>query len=374
MNSLERFARQQLKAQLAPWLVGELYRGILGREADAGGLAMHVARLASGGARLSDVAADFVASEEFRAHQGGARTARAPSGCLQSEAMAVFREFLIADRQGKSGFVTNFMGGQLSVRFIAGLEPLSGAIEDIPIPGNCHGDTLEWLGTLRAVLEARDHFAMIELGAGWAPWCAIGHQGARMRGIEDIRVVALEGDAGHVGFIEEHFRTNGVPPHQATILHGVAGPADGFAEFPRHRAANSDYGGAAAFSEKAEDRTGLNYFVELRGGNVAEIEQLPAYALATLLADFDRVDLVHCDIQGAELEVLSAGIAAATAKVRRVVVGTHSFELDRAMLALFARAGWECEGMFAVEMQEQGALAVTVRDGCQVWRNPTLGG
>jgi FkbM family methyltransferase len=270
--------------------------------------------------------------------------------------------------------VTNFMGGKLSVGFIAGLEPLSGSIEDIPIPGNCHGDALEWLGTLRAVQEARDRFAMIELGAGWAPWCAIGHQGARMRGIDDIRVVALEADAGHIGFIEEHFRTNGVPPQQATILHGAAGPEDGIAEFPRHRAANSDYGGAAAFGETAADRAGLDYFVGLRGDNVAEIERLPAHALATLLAGFDRVDLVHCDIQGAELEVLSAGMAAATAKVRRVVVGTHSFAIDRAMLALFARAGWECEGMFAVEMQEQGKLAVTVRDGCQVWRNPKLGG
>src|SRR4051812_47258544 len=167
MNSLERFARQRLKARLAPWLVGELYHGILGREPDAGGLAMHAGRLASGNARLANVAADFIVSEEFRIRQGGAAAARAPSGCLQSEAEGVFREFLVADRQGTPGYVTNFMGGKLSVGFIAGLEPLSGSVEDIPIPGNCHGDALEWLGTLRAVQEARDRFAMIELGAGW---------------------------------------------------------------------------------------------------------------------------------------------------------------------------------------------------------------
>ena len=37
-----------------------------------------------------------------------------------------------------------------------------------------HGDTLEWVGALRAALEASGTFTMIELGAGWAPWCVIG--------------------------------------------------------------------------------------------------------------------------------------------------------------------------------------------------------
>ena len=95
--------------------------------------------------------------------------------------------------------------------------------------------------------EAQGSFAIVELGAGWAPWCAIAHRGARMRGIEKIRVVAVEGEAGHVGFIHEHLRDNGVPAEAARVLHGIAGPRDGVAEFPRHQRASSDYGGAAAF-------------------------------------------------------------------------------------------------------------------------------
>ncbi len=373
MNGLEALARRKLQKRLAPRLVTALYRGVLGREPDPAGLATHSQRLASGAASLSQVAADLVASEEFRTRHGApSDVPQEPEGCLRSEAEQVFRHFRAEGLRGELGFVTNFLGGRLSVAFVAGIEPLSGAVEGMPIPGNCHGDALEWLGTLRAVLDAGDRFTIIELGAGWAPWCAIAFQGARMRGISDIRVVAVEGDAGHVGFIHEHFRTNGVPLDVATVLHGVVGPRDGEAEFPRHRAAQSDYGGAAAFGERPDERAGLDYFVGLRGDNVAEIERLPCHSLASLLAPFDCVDLVHCDVQGAEQEVFMAGLEAANAKVRRVVVGTHSFALDRALMTLFARAGWECEGFFAPRIQEQPGFAVTVKDGCQVWRNPRL--
>ena len=377
MNSIEAFLRRKARERLAPRVVSGLYRGLLGREADPHGMATHGARFSAGATGLAQLAADLVGSDEFKARHGSPGAAPLvspePAGCLRSEAEAAFASFRVENPVGEPGFVTNFMGGRLSVEFVAGLEPLSGVVEGLPIPGNCHGDALEWLGTLRSVLEADERFTALELGAGWAPWCAIAHRGARMRGIPDIRVVAVEGEAGHIRFIHEHFRDNGVPAEAARVLHGVAGPRDGFAEFPRQRRASSDYGGAAAFGNAPGERAGLDYFVGLRGENLAEIERLPCHSLSTLLAPHDRVDLVHCDVQGAEEEVFAAGLEAANAKVRRVVVGTHSFALDRALVALFARAGWACEGLFACEMQEQAAgPAVTVKDGCQVWRNPRV--
>lgn len=379
MNNIEAFLRRKARERLAPRLVDGLYRGLLGRGADPDGLATHSARFAAGAVGIAQLAADLAGSDEFKSRHG-APAPRAPDGrlheplgCSRSEAEAVFAPFRAEGLEGEPGFVTNFMGGRLSVSFVAGLEGLSGSVEGLPIPGNCHGETLEWLGTLRAVQEAQGSFAIVELGAGWAPWCAIAHRGARVRGIEDIRVVAVEGEAGHVGFIHEHLRDNGVPAEAARVLHGIAGPRDGFAEFPRHRRASGDYGGAAAFGEAPGERAGLDHFVELRRDNLAEIERLPCYSLATLLEPFDTVDLVHCDVQGAEQEVFSAGLKAAGAKVRRVVVGTHSFALDRSLIGLFAGAGWVCEGVNACEMLErETGSPVTVRDGCQVWRNPRL--
>ena len=202
----------------------------------------------------------------------------------------------------------------------------------------------------------------------------IARRGARMRGIADIRVVAVENKIGGIGFIHRALPgRRQFPPRRHRCCTASPGPRDGVAAFPRQRRAGGDPGGAAAFSEAPGQTYRLDYFVELRGDNLAEVERLPCHSLSTLLAPHDRVDLVHCDVQGAEEEVFAAGMEAANAKVRRVVVGTHSFALDRALLALFARAGWTCEGIFACELQEQATgRAVTVKDGCQVWRNPRV--
>ena len=53
----------------------------------------------------------------------------------------------------------------------------------------------------------------------------------------------------------------------------------------------------------------------------------------------------------------------------RIVVGTHSFEIDRQLLMLLSTNGWELEGIDVCEMREDGQLPVTLRDGTQVWRN-----
>lgn len=371
MNRIEAFLRRKARERLAPRLVEGLYRGLLGREADPEGLAWHGARFGAGATGLAQMAADFVASDEFRTRNGGLRRGPALAGCLRSEAEAVFAPFRAGNPVGEPGFVTNFMGGRLAVEFVSGLEPLSGSVEGLPIPGNCHGDALEWLGTLRAVQEAENGFTVLELGAGWAPWCEAAYRGARMRGVSGVRLVAVEGEAGHVGFVHRHFRNNGVPAGAATVLHGVVGPRDGTAAFARQRQASIDYGAAADFGDTmgGGGRADAGRF---RGENTAKVERLPCHSLATLLAPHARVDLLHCDVQGAEEEVFAAGMEAAGATVRRVVVGTHSFALDRALVALFARAGWTCEGFFACEMQERAGLAAPVKDGCQVWRNPRV--
>jgi hypothetical protein len=55
--------------------------------------------------------------------------------------------------------------------------------------------------------------------------------------------------------------------------------------------------------------------------------------------------------------------------VKRVVVGTHSFDIDRRLACLFAKNNWELEGINACVMSEDGTKPVILRDGVQVWRN-----
>jgi len=64
-----------------------------------------------------------------------------------------------------------------------------------------------------------------------------------------------------------------------------------------------------------------------------------AISLATLLADFDRVDIIHCDVQGAEADVISAAMPKMATTVRRIVVGTHSRMIEHRYSKPFSSLG-----------------------------------
>ena len=55
------------------------------------------------------------------------------------------------------------------------------------------------------------------------------------------------------------------------------------------------------------------------------------------------VDLIHCDVQGSEYDVLTAAQETLNARVRRVVVGTHSRRIEAELLDFFAAQGWRLE-------------------------------
>ena len=293
-------------------------------------------------------------------------------GSLRLEAQAVFDRFQKHKGPGHAGFVTNFLGGLTDVRFVAGIASLSGSVEGYPIPGNFHGDTLEWIGTLRSALDARNSFTMLELGAGWGPWCVIGYIAAKQLGIEKIKVIGVEGDAGHIDFIRETFAANGIGRDVGEAIHGVVGLTDGEAFFPKASDASRVYGGVAAFSVEEKADSAFADFSASQSTLVEAVEQVPCFSLATLTRDLDQIDLIHCDIQGGEATLFANIIDLVSAKVKRIVVGTHSFEIDRQLACLLPRNGWDLEGFDGCRMREDGGKPVVVHDGVQVWKNTGL--
>jgi FkbM family methyltransferase len=347
----------------------DIYRGLLGRDPDEVGMQGFGTMLTNGSLDRVGVIKAILTSDEYKHRQSVQQPSNEPQGCRRSEAEAVFGSFQKHHGVGRPGFVANFLGGLTDVRFVPGINSLSGFVEGYPIPGNFHGDTLEWVGTLRSTLDASDTFTMLELGAGWAPWCVIGYLAAKQRGLGTIRVIAVEGDAGHVQFIKETFATNGIGSEVGTAIHGVVGVTDGEALFPEANDASRVYSGVAAFSD-GERTEGLFADFTVRNAQIIEeVRQVPCFNLATLMRDYDRVDLIHCDIQGTEADLFSSVIALVSAKVKRVVVGTHSFDIDRRLACIFAKNNWELEGINASVMSEDGTKPVILRDGVQVWRN-----
>ncbi|MGB9366391.1 MAG: hypothetical protein WCE79_10295 [Xanthobacteraceae bacterium] len=212
----------------------------------------------------------------------------------------------------------------------------------------------EWSGTLRSVLEARTSLVAIELGAGWGPWLVAAHAAARARGIDDIRLIGVEGMAEHIAMMRQHFIDNGIEASRHRIVHGIVGVRDGKAYFPKAKDATIEWGGEAIFSKVQPPDT------------VA----LPSVSLPTLMADFQRVDIVHCDIQGAEGEVLPAALPEMTKKVRRIVVGTHSRGIEHTLFGAFLAHGWKLEAEAACTFNIIEGRHYSKDDGTQVWANP----
>jgi FkbM family methyltransferase len=348
----------------------ESYQTILGRNPDGAGMRYFSNLLKNHDLDRLGVIKTILSSEEAQSRMGGAmeKPVPDPRGCLRSEAEAVFANFKKYQGTGRSGFVTNFLGGLTDVNFVAGIESLAGFVEGYPIPGNFHGDVLEWVGTLRAALEAKEVFTMLELGAGWAPWSVIGYLSAKQRNIEKIQMIAIEGDSGHVAFARDSFATNALGEEEGKIIHGIVGTSDGYALFPRAIDASENYG-AAALSDEEKHSGALADFAAAHSDPVEEMERLPCFGLASLMQEHSRINLIHCDIQGSEYQVFKEAMAIVSAKVERVVVGTHSFEIDRQLVCLFAKSDWNLEGIEACRMTEKAGKSIVVHDGVQVWRN-----
>ncbi len=330
------------------------YRLLLGREPnDEAAVTMHLNQ----GYSVAGLRQAFMNTAEYGIAQPQA--ARTPISSQDAAVIAAFQPFSIT--RAPPGYWIDFLGVRTQCAFLPDdhLAALSapGAFQGPPgAPNGPLHDIEEWAGTLRSVLEARDRLTVVELGAGWAPWLVGAAKAAARVGIHDTVLVGVEGSLGHVEFMRRHFIDNGIDPAAHRLIHGVIGVADGVAHFPKLAQPNNNYGSEADYQPS---------------GAAVEMEQVPSISLQTLLADLPVVDILHCDIQGMEAEVFRAGQAVVDARVRRVVIGTHSRKVEAELLDIFAGLHWvlEAETVCKLVQSATGAMCLVI-DGTQVWRNP----
>src|SRR5262245_39047537 len=297
---------------------------------------------------------------------------------LPTSAVDVLKAFPRYQGPGAPGFILDFLGTRTRTSYISSLPEHDGVVEDYPLNvGNFHGTTREWAGALRAVLDAHSDFVAVELGAGWGPWLVATATAARMQGITQVRLVGVEGCKEHHDFMLSHFADNGLDPDEHALLHGVVGVADGVAEFPLLPDPSADWGANAIFPEQpGRWKRWLKDALGALLGRLSPVttpgptEKVPCYSVETLLAPYEKVDLVHVDIQGDEAKVIAASHAVLKAKVKWLVVGTHGRQIEADLHADLAGRGWALVADEACMFQQVGDRIMLYRDGCQVWRNP----
>lgn len=261
-------------------------------------------------------------------------------------------------------FFKDFLGSRTAIGYVHTTANMSGVVEGLPIPNSIHSEAIEWVGAIRAVDEAMDRFVAVELGAGWGPWLVSSGVAVRNKGIEDIRLIAVEADAGKVEFIKKHLGDNGFDPADHRILHGVVGPRDGFAYFPEINS-EIDFGGEAVFVELIEEVEQNLYSHRWRN---TKHNRLSCYSLEQIVGDL-LIDFCHIDIQGAEFVVLSTARDIAKERIKRLVIGTHSRMIEAQLFDILASDGWILENEKPCKFVFVDGRLDTILDGTQVWRN-----
>ena len=284
---------------------------------------------------------------------------------IGAEEQALLAELAIETPAPTPGWFTDVLGLRTRLSFLpGGHDWLDGAILPVPRFGapQLH-EAEEWGGTLRAAAAARPtgRFVVYELGSGWGPWVAAGARLAQGLGLQPS-LLAVDTDAGHLSFTRTLFADNRLPLEKCRLLQAAVGAAEGTAWFPALADPAGDYGSVATF-------------------NVAEAERpegmiaVPSVTIASLLEDESRVDLIHCDIQGAEADAMAASIDALNAKVCRVVIGTHARDIEERLFRLFTAANWNLEDDKACLLRPDyrpGDPYPLLADGVQVWVNRSL--
>lgn len=329
------------------------YRLFLGRDPeDMAAVARHV----NGQPSLEDIRRRFLQSNEFMNYFA----AQSASLKCSSVDPAVLAAFPVYTGPGTPGFFNDFIGTQTRCSYLPNTYAGASGIVEGP-PGTerfpLH-EPSEWEGTLRSVLEAGSRFVAVELGAGWGPWLVAGARAAQLRGITDIQLAGVEGASGHYGFLLQHFRDNGLDPAQHQLLHAVAGVEDGVAHFPKLDVPSADWGAQASYGDSQASE---------------QFDEVPSISIATLLSKLPLVDLLHCDVQGAEGNVLTAAADVLSCRVRRIVVGTHGRAIEDRLMACFGANGWTLEHESSCRLvQGPTGTMQLVADGTQVWRNARL--
>jgi FkbM family methyltransferase len=278
-------------------------------------------------------------------------------------AVNVIARFWQRDAQAHPDLSVNFLGARIPPKVHPPkLNALKGRVEPPPNPGNWHADIAEWAAALRAVNQSKDVFRIVELGCGWGCWLTNTGVAARSIG-RTVDLIGVEGNYRHLENAEETLQLNGFSADDFTLFHGIAGPREGKALFPAPHANKTIWNGEAIFYPDTET-------LERAEADDA-VQVLPCYSLPTL-SEAKRIDLLHIDIQGAEVDYIKGNLADIDSYVARVLIGTHSRSIEGQLCEIFLDAGWQMEMERPALVQIKAGKPHTTIDGVQMWANPKL--
>jgi FkbM family methyltransferase len=298
--------------------------------------------------------------------------------------------------QVEAGFGVNFLG--VKTRGFIWPEFVRPVAESRYVSTSYPGlddDYLEWISVLGAVRDARKTFTMLELGAGWARWTVNAALAARRRGGLSCSFIAVEAEPTHYDWARIHIADNDVG--SVKLVRAAVAPTEGDAWF--YVGLPGQWYGQALAPERVEEpergsrvealvnrirrrsrharAPELDAFLQTMSGDPsfdAYARKVRTITLSPLLSRYDEVDLIHFDIQGAELDVLRSAAPDVDARVRRVHIGTHSDDVEHGIQELFSDLRWKPIFQYGLNSRHETPWGtITLIDGVHSYENPRLG-
>jgi len=239
----------------------------------------------------------------------------------------------------------------------------------------------EWIDVLTAVLNARGHFRMIEVGAGYGPWLTIAGVALKQISKMSFQLVGIEAETNRFNWMKQHFLDNGLELKGHCFYRGVVN-ASGSEVWFDVGDSDKSYGATILRGNNIPTlfthgfRGWMSFLTQrkrLRKMGAIRPERVKAYRFSKILKKYPKIDFVDMDIQGTEGEVVSESILELNQKVKMIHIGTHNNAVEEFLFNIFTNYGWENVWNFKngkVHSTPYGDIKFS--DGVQTWINPNI--
>ncbi len=216
---------------------------------------------------------------------------------------------------------------------------------------------------------------LFELGAGWGRICL------ELAGVIDYKVIpiipvsyhclAIEGEPTHYQWIEEHFKTqniNGIP------VFGAVSDKSGTCRFSVSPDPETYYGQDINFPISTRRKIpSIRYLFDLITNRNIKI---PMYTVDQLIKkyEFDHVDIIHMDVQGAEYKVmLGAAESIKNDLIDYLFICTHYRKLNDALRQLLSPKFDLILDIYPNSVATvEGFPPAKCHDGCQIYKRKNI--
>jgi FkbM family methyltransferase len=247
-----------------------------------------------------------------------------------------------------------------------------------------NGDFADWAAVFDAAASSQGPFRMLELGAGYGRWSAIGALAAQRLDRSIAHLGLFEAEPSHHAWALVHMPANGfsqsVTDIQWTAVGGEIGSAMFYVGAPSLWWGQSlAEAGRGATTWPVRMIRKLFPALDSPMKTVCKVPMTTLRAILEAIPDTEMVDLVHMDVQGSEADVIAASLETVTARVRNLFIGTHGpqttategRDVSEMLREMLSGAGWKS----ALDISPDSPTwlngeKVLFDDGAQIWRNP----